>query len=478
MTADSGGLAAPGSAERPLSKLTTEPLPQRDAARRIMGLRGSAIVEMVGFLAVAVGVDYLFFDGSRFFGTAPHPFWIIILLVTIQYGTGEAMLAAALSSACLLLGNLPEQSIDQTMYDYAFVLAERPVMWFTTAVVLGELRARQIRERNELFDRLDEMTVRFDRLSEAFVRLERVRDNLEVRVAGQLNTFVTTYKAARAIERQDPGEVLLGVVEIIRSVMNPKKFSLYLLHNNVLEAAIQDGWEDSDDGVYAQVFDSNTAMFRVVVGERRVVCAANREDEHVLEGQGVLAGPLIGAESGEVIGMMKIEETDLLDINMSAVENFRALSGWIGTAYANALENSKGDGAGVYAGRTILPFQFLEAQRSFLIGLARRLGFTLTAVAFVPLDLERVPPEQIGGLQGALSVALRGTAQPTDLCFEARAGGGRYVVFLPGRTEAQARDFAERVVQTLYRRLEEEAPDLRFEADVEVLYDGAAEAPA
>lgn len=466
---------SPASVDRAISS-AEEKLPlRRDQARRIIGIRASAIVETIGFLAIAIGVDYLFFDGSRFFATAPHPFWIILLLITIQYGTGEAMLAAALCSAVLLLGDLPEQRIDQTIYDYAFLLAQRPVMWFTTAVVLGELRARQIRERDMLFEQVDRLNAQFKKLSEAYVRIERVRDNLEVRVAGQVNTFVTTYKAARAIERQDPGEVLLGVVEVIRAVMDPRKFSLYLLHNNVLEAAIQDGWEDNDNKRYAQVFNSDSAIFRVIVGEHRTICAANHVDENILVAQGVLAGPLISAESGEVIGMMKIEEADLLDINMSAVENFRALSSWIGTAYANALEKSGADSANVYVGRTILPFQFLDAQRSFLVGLARRLRFSLPAVMVRTVDSGEGEAEHLDEIPGALSVALRGATLPTDLCFEADTAGRNFVVFLPGRTEDEAGSLAEGIVRAMRRRLQDDAPNLRFTAKAELLFDGAAE---
>ena len=190
---------------------------------------------------------------------------------------------------------------------------------------------------------------------------------------------------------------------------------------------------------------------------------------------GVLAGPLISAESGEVIGMMKIEEADLLDINMSAVENFRALSSWIGTAYANALEKSGAGGADIYVGRTILPLEFLEPQRSFLTALARRLGFALSSVAIRVLDLAEVPPEHIGEIPNALSVALRGATMPTDLCFEADAAGGGYIVFLPGRTGAEARDFAEGIIHALYGRLQAAAPDLRFEAEAMVLHDAPPE---
>ena len=46
--------------------------------------------------------DHLLFGGDRFAAVSPHPFWIVVLLIAAQYGTSEALAAAALASAALL----------------------------------------------------------------------------------------------------------------------------------------------------------------------------------------------------------------------------------------------------------------------------------------------------------------------------------------------------------------------------------------
>src|SRR6202012_796038 len=87
----------------------------------------SAIVEMTVFLAGVILLDFMFGDGTRFINTPLHPFWIIILLVTVQYGPIEALIAALLSSAVLLVGNLPEQSLSETMYQYLLRVTLTPI---------------------------------------------------------------------------------------------------------------------------------------------------------------------------------------------------------------------------------------------------------------------------------------------------------------------------------------------------------------
>src|SRR5688500_1753250 len=64
----------------------------------VLGIRFSAIVETVAFLGIAVLLDYFYFSGNRFWSLEPHPFWLLVALVSVQYGTNEGVFAAAASS--------------------------------------------------------------------------------------------------------------------------------------------------------------------------------------------------------------------------------------------------------------------------------------------------------------------------------------------------------------------------------------------
>ncbi|HHS83456.1 MAG TPA: hypothetical protein ENK38_00820, partial [Gammaproteobacteria bacterium] len=114
---------------------------------RILGVRRSALVEIGLFFVLAILLDQFIFDADSFWYVTPHPFWLIILLVTVQYGTAEGVLAALASTVVLLAVGIPEQTLNQDLYDYLFSIVRRPLMWFVAAVLLGELRMRHLRER-------------------------------------------------------------------------------------------------------------------------------------------------------------------------------------------------------------------------------------------------------------------------------------------------------------------------------------------
>jgi polysaccharide biosynthesis protein PelD len=302
--------------------------------RRLLGVRVSALLEISALLALALATDALLLDASRFAEVRPHPFWAIVLLAAAQYGTNEGLLAAALATVALLAGRVPEQGFDEDPYAWLLRISVTPVLWLIAAVVLGGIRDGHKRRSDALREELARTRGEARAIAEAYERLFLTKSELEARVAGQVRTVPRIYNAARAIERKDTCEVLMGVAPLMRSVLGPTKFSLFLLNGRTLEAAASAGWTSEDR--FVREFDSDTELFRAVVGGRQTLVGANPEHEAILRGEGMLAGPLVSEETGKVIGMLKVEEIPFVELNPSTVQNFRVACDWVGQAFDNA----------------------------------------------------------------------------------------------------------------------------------------------
>jgi polysaccharide biosynthesis protein PelD len=302
--------------------------------RRLLGVRVSALLEISALLALALATDALLLDASRFAEVRPHPFWAIVLLAAAQYGTNEGLLAVALATVALLAGRVPEQGFDEDLYAWLLRISVTPVLWLIAAVVLGGIRDGHKRRSDALREELAGTREETRAIAEAYERLFLAKSELEARVAGQVRTIPKIYNAARAIERKDTSEVLMGVAPLMRSVLGPTKFSLFLLNGRTLEAAASAGWTAEDR--FVREFDSSSALFRAVVGGRQTLIGVNPEHEAVLRGEGMLAGPLVSEETGKVIGMLKVEEIPFVELNPSTVQNFRVACDWVGQAFDTA----------------------------------------------------------------------------------------------------------------------------------------------
>lgn len=434
-----------------------------------IGLRRAALVEVALYLGIAVVLDSLFFSGERFFTTTPHPFWPIVLLAAAQYGTSEGLVAAAAASLALLFGNIPPQSINQDIYDYILTISRLPLMWFVSAVVLGELRQRHIGERDELKTELGATVERESKLAGAYERLSIVKESLETRVVGQVRTAVTMYEAARTLEKQDPGEVLLGSVDIVRAVLNPERFSLYLLKGDALEVSIGEGWTAKHSG--SRFFKSDSLIFQEIVGRQRILCMANPDDERILGPEGVLAGPLVDTREGQVIGMLKIESLGFLDLHFTNVQTFKVLCQWIADAYVNAMRYQDAQEDSVYSRETeLFSHSFFVRQAEYLGTIAQRVGFDVSMILLRLENAADLTDEERRLIPGVFKKCTSSLLREVDLTFDYQIPGLQFCILLPKCSRDHAQLVADKFKAGFEADLRGQNVEARFGVTLKVIH--------
>jgi hypothetical protein len=340
------------------------------------------------------------------------------------------------------------------------------------ALVLGEVRMRHTRERDELEEALARSVGQERELAMAFERVNTVRQSLEGRIAGQLRTAVTMYQAARSLDRQDPSEVLLGVVDTVLAILNPIKCSLYLLRDDALEISIGHGWT-RDDNLH-RVFKSTSSLFQEVIGKQRVLCAVNPEDELVLTGQGVLAGPLVDHGTGAVLGMLKIEELGFLDLHFSNIQTFTVLCDWIADSYLSAQHFQEARSAGTVSEETqVLTYKGFERQKEYLMRLASRLRFDLSMIVIRAENPTEIGGRRIVSIPGVLHEVSKSMLRRSDLLCEYQPGGLQYCILLPGATAEKASAIAARLAESLRGPIAERIAPARFQITTQDLHQKA-----
>lgn len=397
---------------------------------KFLGFRVSAIIEAVVLLTIFVVADLLFGAGNRFMDVNPHPFWVIVVLLAVQYGTNEGLLAALLASIVLFLGNFPIQPEGVDRYDFLYEVFIVPILWFVFGWLIGEIRMRHVRERNRLGKELEESRSREELISESYNFVKTRKEALEVQVAGQLTSAIEAYRAAKDVETLDPKSVMQGIETLINSVLGPQKFSLYLFHDNSLTATILHGWQQSDN--FLQEIDSFSPLYQAVVGQQQTLIIANEDHERALDGQGIIAGPILDPETRRVVGMLKIEQMDFISLSLNTVESFKALADWIGTALINArnYQTVKSE-AMVNPERGMLSYGFFQRQSDYLSKLAKRLDFNLTMLVIKINDNEGLDDGQRITIARQIGESVRKVLRSVDLAFDYQTDGIEYSVLLP-----------------------------------------------
>lgn len=406
--------------------------------------RWTIAIEIATVLGLTLVADAVWGAGARFIDVEPHPFWIIVLLMAVQYGTREALVATAASTVALLAGNLPTQTFDQNVHQYALQVLMRPLLWMVASVVLGELRSRHRLQQAQTSARLRDAERQVALLAESHAELTTAKERLETRLAGQLRTAAGVLEAARPLETLDPARVLAGAGDLLRSALNARAFSLYLLHGDALVLAAAERTDGSP--APADRFGSSAPLFREVVGAQRYVSVATPSGERVLDGEGLMAGPILDPSTGTLFGMLKVEDMRFLDFNLGSLQTLKAVSTWIAAAYGNAVAHKRSqledDTTHLYGAR------YLERQIGYLTGVARRFGFDLTLLSF-QVRADDLPESVRQDLPRLLGEASRQVLRGTDLVFGHDAPGTEFAVLLPGATADSAQVVAGKLAAAL-----------------------------
>jgi polysaccharide biosynthesis protein PelD len=410
-----------------------------------------ALLELVGFFVIAAVIDHYIFGGTRFAGVQPHPFWIPIILLSVQYGTNAGLLAVAAAGAYLLAGNLPSQELTEDRFDYLLRLSAQPLLWLAAALVIGEIRSRQRRLFQNLDESLERVQAERDTIAAAYQELKSTKAALEIRIAGQIRTVAATCDAI--VDAHTSGDaVLANAHQVVGTIIHPQKFSIFLLSGALLSGASNEGWEEDDR--YRRSFGRDSGIYRCIVEQGRFLCAARAEDEVTLDGEGMLAGPLRDFDTGEVLGMLKIESIGFLDLNLDTVGIFKGVCEWIGMAMSLRRHVETLDEARFYSKRTNLLAPGVYARLAKLLdALGRRMGFqTLVVSVQAPKELASVPDglDRFGQIVGG---AVGEIAGPAALAFDRSEGDLNYTLLLPHRPGEPAFAVTERLRGTILRRL-------------------------
>jgi GGDEF domain-containing protein len=273
-----------------------------------------------------------------------------------------------------------------------------------------------------------------------------------VQVSGQLTSSIEAYRAAKAVETLDPKLVMQGVERLVKSILGPQKFSLYIAHENKLTATIIHGWGTGDK--FTQEIDSYSPLYQAVVGQRELLVVANEQHEVSLDGQGLIAGPIIDADSGRVIGMLKIEQMDFASLSLHTVETFRALSEWIGTALVNARNyQSVKTEAIVNPERNILSYSYFKRQSDYMSKLAKRVGFDLTMLVIKLNDAKNMNDADRITIARQIGESVKSVLRSVDLAFDYQTDGEEYSILLPATSQAGAAIVRDKIAKDMDRQM-------------------------
>lgn len=277
----------------------------------------TALIETAVLFILIFGLDALM-PALGLLDISPHPFWIPVLLVSLQYGTVSGFIAAAIAIALTFFAGLPEQDIGENLFAYFLRVWGQPILWIGVALLVGQFRMRQLAAKYEL--RL---------INDALMRqrddLARFSGDLRSRIETLEQELATRHSAAphatAAILAKTIAAGGLGVERERQSVFHAAATALfpgavlaaYRLRNGALGECAVAG-RPADRGPRIRI-EADEPLFRAVIEQRQVLSVLEAGHEHLLKDAGLAAAPIPGETADTIFGMVVVEKADPLALS-------------------------------------------------------------------------------------------------------------------------------------------------------------------
>ncbi len=268
----------------------------------------TAVIELVVMVAALLAIDWIW-PALDINALQPNPYWLPVLLLTLQYGTASGTLAVIVAIAAYFsFVTLPEQGVGENEFAYRLRILAQPILWIAAAVLLGQFRMLQISAKRELRQRLGELETQRDTLADYANRLRGRCDVLERDIASRPFYAGIAVLDSLAALRAPSGDAASRIADCLAAAFPGAAISLFVREGSALRQSVTTGWPAS--ATWARQLAGTHSLARGILVSRSSLSVLNAADELVLDHQGLAAVPVVDQRSGHVVGMVKLEFGD------------------------------------------------------------------------------------------------------------------------------------------------------------------------
>lgn len=255
----------------------------------------------------------------------PHPFWLPVLLLSLQYGTLSGLIAASVAILGTLYIGWPQQDVGENHFTYLLRVWTQPALWIGSALVLGQFRLRQIERKLELQRLVAELTTQRNAIADFSTNLRARCDALERHIASRPSGVARDAVGALAdLAASGRDGLRPALARAIEAAIGPSRSALFVNAGDGL--ALEASTGQGDEQPRSRRLDPADPLHRALVVEGRVLSVLSAGDERVLAGRGLVAVPIIAATSDRVIGALMIEGMETRRLDAHTPERLRLLA--------------------------------------------------------------------------------------------------------------------------------------------------------
>lgn len=276
-----------------------------------------AIPEFVGLAALTFAVGCLIRPSDPFLlQVQPHPFWAIVLLMAIRYGSPAGPIAGVSCGVLHVLGLWIEGVRPGDLLQMGNVEVVVPLLYVVVGAVVGDAVESHMRRGDYLKGKLEELRDRLNYSESRRTEMELAYQQVESRVAGNTDTLLSFYEGLMRMMSTDQRKVYRALLDLIKRQHRADSCSI---------------WVKQADGSFLREFPEPAGeellpkVGKAALDEGGVVTAAGLFEERDADPEDGLMAGLITAGEGEVRAVVVIQSMQFIGYTPTTVKLFSQL---------------------------------------------------------------------------------------------------------------------------------------------------------
>ncbi len=284
------------------------------------------VFSLATFFLVIISINILLFpEMPGFLGLNPHPYLLVVLLISGRFGLKEGLISAFLAMVILALYVFLENQPYFSLSLLAQSLFLIPVFsFFITAVIIGEMRGFNKSYERGLRNENSDLKAENGRLKEQLEIVTAIKEELESRIVSQEETVHSLYKATQTLETLNEMDFYKALARLASRFTGANKASVYMIDysHNVIRRMAEFGWDSKPDkpkdfplyeGILGKVIQQNRLFTIKEISD-------NPKDLAVWEKSPNRAYVYVPISMGPVIvGVLTVDDIPFLKLNLSTV---------------------------------------------------------------------------------------------------------------------------------------------------------------
>ena len=420
--------------------------------------RLDALMETIFAYAALIGINLLWFDQSLgWLDTVLHPYFVVVLLIAVRYGTIDGMVAGAMGATLWIWFKLDASPgvFESPGAFFDIALMRTPYLLLAIGTLLGEVRQVAQDEIDTLWGQYRQLQDDLDVIGGQSKSLRKANESLQERIASSTETTAGFYEVASAIQTLRENEALPALLAVVQRFVGAEKVSIYVRGPSAWELHISEGWA-SDDEYPRSIPFSNPVMARVDKGETLSLMEVPETGDTGI----VLAAPLHLGEGAEqtVHAVIAVQSLPLSRLNLATIRNLEGISAWGSRVVTSAQLYEKVRERDPHDDVTgVLRYSYALARMDEEAGRWRRYHTPSAMLIIRVNNYERVPKRKRAAFLRRVGKMLQGHVRNIDLVSRWRTADS-FALVLPSTDATGARILAARISSQFARDVLSDVP--------------------